>query len=662
MTTTYTSKPVMLANLPEVSSISGKFVYNFFKADERIIEDSSYYGNSGFFATSTSLTEVASAGSMSIGEAATQNDYINVSNITDSALLKYYDRNSKYPRLNQIEITPPDNVDSKILTQTEITDIKKILNYVNASTQFNRIGLSITNTEIDTSLASSLRVNEAPVGTVIDQSYPETDAIIKNLIDPTKSGYVYSDNQADEITSDLSKLFLGVSFNSSLLPNVANDVLTGSLSSYKNVHTEELISAIRSVKSAQEDVISRTSPYKLRESDYEQTFPALNIVELTRSTAASNTLKNYHVGFVVEKYSLNFDGSVKIYDSKIYTSTKYQTFIDPDVAYGRSYRYRIRCLYVCEFEATMENNAGVVGLYEISTPFVSNGKDVVIDCLEQVAPPPPVDLKFRFRGEDQGLILTWGFPVNMTRDIKKFHVYKRSSTSVPFQLMSVIDFDDSVIKTEDPDLVTENLSTNPSGQSTTIIKSILPITMFRDTSFTKDSKSIYAIVAVDAHGLSSNYSVQLEASYDKYRNRIFSRVVSRSGAPRPYPNIYLNVDTFVDTMKLSGYKKINIYFDPDYAKVQQTNPSTMGMGPGPGSSEEPVDLEHIVFSNSTDDDNVYKLMIVNTDMQKSQTVTLRINDSYIDPASLVGTTSRVATSPEGTSSGPFSRSTRRART
>ena len=55
-------------------------------------------------------------------------------------------------------------------------------------------------------------------------------------------------------------------------------------------------------------------------------------------------------------------------------------------------------------------------------------------------------------------------------------------------------------------------------------------------------------------------------------------------------------------------------------------------------------------------------MIVNTDMQKSQTVTLRINDSYIDPASLVGTTSRVDTSPEGTSSGPFSRSTRRART
>jgi hypothetical protein len=244
-------------------------------------------------------------------------------------------------------------------------------------------------------------------------------------------------------------------------------------------------------------------------------------------------------------------------------------------------------------------------------------------------------------GEAQELAVTWQFPVNLQRDIKKFQVYRRSSISEPFRLLRVFDFDDSIIKTEDPDLIPAQLITT----------STLPCTLYKDASFTKDSKFIYAIVAVDAHGLSSNYSMQIEVTYDKYRNRIINKIISRSGAARPYPNIYLNVDTFVDTMKMSGYKKLNVYFDPDYAKVQQTTVSTDG-----SSTRSPVDFDHIVFSNESDDNN-YKLMIVNTDMQKSQTLTLKIKNNYVEPNELEGTTSRVfVDNDRGTSTGPFSSS------
>ena len=77
---------------------------------------------------------------------------------------------------------------------------------------------------------------------------------------------------------------------------------------------------------------------------------------------------------------------------------------------------------------------------------------------------------------------------------------------------------------------------------------------------------------------------------------------------------------------MSGYTKLNIYFDPEYVTIKDDND---------------YDLDHILFNGSGEDDNSYKLMIVNTDMQKSETLTIEINDSYIIPATVTPTRSRV---------------------
>jgi hypothetical protein len=247
--------------------------------------------------------------------------------------------------------------------------------------------------------------------------------------------------------------------------------------------------------------------------------------------------------------------------------------------------------------------------------FASRGTSVAVICEENIAPPPPVDLKFRYRADNTGLNITWNFPVNLQRDIKKFQVFRRRSTSESFQLIAVYDFDDSVVKSADPEQVPERL----------IRRSILPTTLHRDTSFDKNSRFIYAICAIDAHGLTSNYSVQLEASYDRYRNKINTRVISRSDAPKPYPNIFLNRDTFVDTMKMSGYTKLSIYFDPEVLTV---------------TDDAGNDLQHILINRDADD-NYYKLMIVNTDLQQSQVLDVKINKTYTTPPVITPSTARV---------------------
>jgi hypothetical protein len=82
-------------------------------------------------------------------------------------------------------------------------------------------------------------------------------------------------------------------------------------------------------------------------------------------------------------------------------------------------------------------------------------------------------------------------------------------------------------------------------------------------------------------------------------------------------------------MRMSGYTKLNIYFDPEYGKVTQTN-----------SDGNVVDLEHILFKDNSDN-NVYKLMITNTDFQVSRVLDIKINNDYAISPVVNVTTARV---------------------
>ena len=106
--------------------------------------------------------------------------------------------------------------------------------------------------------------------------------------------------------------------------------------------------------------------------------------------------------------------------------------------------------------------------------------------------------------------------------------------------------------------------------SKNVIKMKSPHIAYIDNEFQEGEEPIYALASIDAHGITSPYSTQFQIKYDKARNKITKKLISKAGAPKPYPNIYINKDTFQDLMKTSGKDRMTIVFDPEYYQVVET--------------------------------------------------------------------------------------------
>jgi hypothetical protein len=132
--------------------------------------------------------------------------------------------------------------------------------------------------------------------------------------------------------------------------------------------------------------------------------------------------------------------------------------------------------------------------------------------------------------------------------------------------------------------------------------------IYLDREFGKDSNCIYAVAATDAHGLTSNYSIQLQASFDRFENKLVKKLVSLSGAPKQYPNAYLNADTFVDTIKDSGHTRIRVVFNPDYLTLVNGKYADLGL----------------LKTNRAN--GKYRLQLINVDLQAQQSVDIALQD------------------------------------
>jgi hypothetical protein len=222
---------------------------------------------------------------------------------------------------------------------------------------------------------------------------------------------------------------------------------------------------------------------------------------------------------------------------------------------------------------------------------------VTIVCNENLAPPPPADFDQRWDYKLNRLRLNWSFPVNTQQDIKKFQVFRRKTVEEPFQLIKMYNFDDSVVQTQDNEI--------PYPELVEIVKS--PILTFTDNEFTKNSKYIYAVCSLDAHGFTSGYSTQFEISFDKSRNKLQKTLISISGAPKAYPNIYLNRDTFIDSIKDEWHEKLKIYFNPEYLRVYDNDSN---------------DLKLLKAGKA----DKYVFQLINLDLQKQESIEIKIKD------------------------------------
>ena len=137
--------------------------------------------------------------------------------------------------------------------------------------------------------------------------------------------------------------------------------------------------------------------------------------------------------------------------------------------------------------------------------------------------------------------------------------------------------------------------------------SVVTPTCFIDEEFNKEDYYIYAVAAVDAHGITTNYSNQIGVKFNVQRNTIGRVDISEPGAPKPYPNLYLNKDTFIDTIKNEGYSQVTVVFNPEYIDLQR---------------QSGEDLNVLRYGP----DNFYRLQLINTDLQQDRFIDIKITD------------------------------------
>lgn len=233
------------------------------------------------------------------------------------------------------------------------------------------------------------------------------------------------------------------------------------------------------------------------------------------------------------------------------------TFIDGNVKYGARYSYTIKSLY----EATVPQI--ITGRSEAITSkvlvFSAPSSIASITAENDIPPPPPTDVSFSFDHTRGELVIRWEFPVNPQQDVTRFQLFRRRSIAESFILLKEFDFDRSsspVIRSDAP------LPIN-------VIKSNFPVRRFIDHDFGRSSDYIYALCSVDAHGLVSNYSTQFRVTFNRRLNTIIVKSISSSGAPRSYPNLYLNnPDSLtLDSISERGPTRMRIVFDPEYHDV-----------------------------------------------------------------------------------------------
>jgi len=311
------------------------------------------------------------------------------------------------------------------------------------------------------------------------------------------------------------------------------------------------------------------------------------------------------IGYIIDKWELQPNRRYKRHPPIIVAGSSTGSAVDTKIKYGGFYTYAIRAIAMAQFQAIDEETAQVYAI----TGLISSRKSRVsrVRCREYRPPPPPGDLNFVWDYRERRLMVMWSFPVVSQRDIKRFQLFKRESIEHPFELQIEYDFDDSEI----PDPRSE------TPRKSRVIEMQEPLTTYYDEEFTKDSVAIYGLCSIDAHDLSSNYSAQYVVWFDETKNKIMKKIISPSGAPKPYPNFYLiensmpavgDTSLTQDCIKASNHYSTKVFFDPEYLSIKDENDEDLGLW------------------KTKQEGGSYKLQIINIDRQKNEVFDIEIDD------------------------------------
>lgn len=400
----------------------------------------------------------------------------------------------------------------------------------------------------------------------------------------------------DNAWNDLAQLGVLVQLNSKLAQGMIENCAADPHSPY----TSELDS-LKKTTARLNTFMKQKAITGLSENDFRSYVPYIDIQ--TGPVSLSNLQTADIVGYIIDKVEYLLDGTVKAHPPFVVENSETRSIIDIRTRYGATYAYTVRAVARISTPAIDDSN-GDVSLISFLVSSKPSGK-AVVRCIELIAPPVPNDINFTWNYETEKLLVHWSHPINSQRDIKEFQVFRRNSVDEPFQLLKVFRFNDAQVQ----NVLTVHYS-EPDIDLASVEITATPVSLYIDDEFTKNSSFIYTVVCVDAHGLCSNYGEQFKLGFDIFKNKLTKELISHSGAPKPYPNMYLEADLFQDTIKVSGAssKRLRVYLNPEFYEVVDNN----------GKTTEVL--------STTQRGGSYVLQFINTDIQKMTRVEITVDD------------------------------------
>ncbi len=606
MSVSYPSAPVVSADVPEVKRFEGEFVYKFFTTDEKINEDGSVPPSiskrtSVTFDTTyidriekisprfvrLSFSKVHIAG-RSVLEKPTQPGLIRQN------LEKIYSEEEFSGVAFSTVQFQDTGIDGKLFLLMSGTISKRInADNLKFSNEVNR-ELENIGSYIDSEKASLLDVSKLLNFKTEDEIQDKTIIKSLNRLEALGARFVDDDGIKEKIEDSfesIKSVKTRVRFNNKFIRTSIMSSINDSL----GIFADELRPLLPTLDTIQTENVNRRLPTSMDGNEFDVVVEPIRQRIIPRNTF--HWPNRRIVGYIIDKFIRLNDGTLEPRAPIVIETQEVSNAIDFKVAYDETYVYQIRAIAEISFQTFDANNDDAI----LSTILVSSqpSSRIVIDCQENIAPLAPADFNIEWDFSSKSARLTWSLPLNRQQDIKRFQVFRRDNINEPFELLREFDFDDSELRTPGEEQPSLNLIEQVSG----------PVGLFLDKEFNKNSDFIYTLCSIDAHGLSSNYCMQFQVSFDKFKNNIVKKLISNSGAPKSYPNLLLNSDAFVDVIRDSGHSKLKIFFDPEYLSVFGTKGNR--------------DLNLL----STDQTNgSYKLSLVNVDLQKSERVDIILED------------------------------------
>lgn len=624
------TRSFVLSKISRPANLVATFKYNFFTADERISEDGlSRFDSSGFLKEVDPVTGnrliVDKQGrlveELSANAAIPRYVEINFSP-ADDVIVPYssepvdIEKISKAGKLNRVEdmSSPLDahmkfidlNLASRLTKKLELLSIVKH-NYENYSVAGDEATFSNTvfTTEGLASIKTALVARYNTPG--LDEHWSEAQQILNDLINVNRVPDLAVVNE------------VGSSLSAKTLDEASSLLFQGTIDSrvLKEAVDSDSTRNYFSRRKMQDFVNKNLTPKQMQQRFPSDSDPMLDSAypRMANLSAAGDkkTLGVRHIGYIIER----FEGQETLVGNQpestfFVNSADVNSFVDTKIKYGATYYYSVRAAYEIKISTKVLVSKSVVErtglIYLASQPT----DPVFVTCEEQIPPEPPDGIFYKFNySSRRGLIITWQYPVGTQRDVKYFQIFRRSTINEAFTCIAELDFDNSFIR------VGKREAVRPDK----IIKLDKMRLFYEDPEFNKASSYIYAVASVDAHGYTSGYSNQVHVSFDPLKNNVMLKAISPSGAPKQYPNFYVDpdmddnvsVNTLTqDVMKSSLKRNIYVYFDADAINSRLST----------GQETKILRLKQ----ESDGSGGIYKLLLINTDRQKSESVEIYVED------------------------------------